>query len=260
MGKYTPMIYEAQGWSLTANPVQPLEAVQKTVEIAAAQIATPPEIALSVRGGAGAAHVARFAPRWAAPRSMVRCRDGNRASRSRFRQTRSRLWKSAVCTIRIFFTFAGTPDWDPVLAKGPRTGRPHLHARSSGRHAELLFPGRRQRQARRGLNEDRPGDMRIVFGIFDDNGKTAPGRAWHVSQMAGPMASRRRSPTRRRPAKPSSSTLAFLAKRSSDRGSTTMAWALSSPRRYRDRPSLRSAPFRRPADSGQLFGHLRRPQ
>ena len=62
MGKYTPMLFEAQGWSLKENPVRALETVQKTVDITAAQIASPPEIALSVRGGPGAAHVARFAP------------------------------------------------------------------------------------------------------------------------------------------------------------------------------------------------------
>ena len=62
MGKYTPMLFEAEGWSLKDNPVRPLLTVQQTVTIAAAQIAPPPEIALSARGGAGAARLARFAP------------------------------------------------------------------------------------------------------------------------------------------------------------------------------------------------------
>src|SRR5207248_11117154 len=61
MGKYTPLLYEAEGWSLKENPVRPLATVQKSVSISAAQIASPPEIALSVRGGAGAAKLARFA-------------------------------------------------------------------------------------------------------------------------------------------------------------------------------------------------------
>ena len=51
MGKYTTLLFEAQGWSLKENPVRVLENVQKTVDIDAAQIASPPEIALSVRGG-----------------------------------------------------------------------------------------------------------------------------------------------------------------------------------------------------------------
>ncbi|HUW35642.1 MAG TPA: hypothetical protein VM223_28860, partial [Planctomycetota bacterium] len=62
MGKYTSMLFEAQGWPLTENPVRPLTTVQKTVTITGSQIAGPPEIALSLRGGAGAARLARFAP------------------------------------------------------------------------------------------------------------------------------------------------------------------------------------------------------
>jgi len=62
MGKYTPLIYEAQGWSLKQNPVRGVAGLPQRVELTAAQIATPPEIALTLRGGAGAAKVARFAP------------------------------------------------------------------------------------------------------------------------------------------------------------------------------------------------------
>ena len=62
MGKDTPLIFEAEGWSLAENPVLPLKTVQPTVKIAASQIASPPEIALSLRGGAGAAKFARFTP------------------------------------------------------------------------------------------------------------------------------------------------------------------------------------------------------
>ncbi|MHB8973977.1 MAG: hypothetical protein ACYC4N_26375 [Pirellulaceae bacterium] len=62
MGKYTPLLYEVEGWSLRENPVRRIETVQQVVSIAASQIASPPEIALSLRGGAGAAKLARFAP------------------------------------------------------------------------------------------------------------------------------------------------------------------------------------------------------
>lgn len=62
MGKFTPLLFEAEGWSLKDNPVQRLMTVPPTVTIAAAQIATPPAIALSLRGGAGKAMVAHVAP------------------------------------------------------------------------------------------------------------------------------------------------------------------------------------------------------
>lgn len=62
MGKYTPLLYEAEGWSMRDNPVHRLTTLPGSVQINATQIASPPEIALSVRGGAGAARLARFAP------------------------------------------------------------------------------------------------------------------------------------------------------------------------------------------------------
>lgn len=61
-GKYTPLLFEMEDWSLQKNPVKPLTTVQGKVNISAAQIAAPPEIALSLRGGVGAAKYARFAP------------------------------------------------------------------------------------------------------------------------------------------------------------------------------------------------------
>ena len=62
MGKISPLLYEAVGWSSKENPTRPLAEVQKTVTITADRIASPPEIALAVRGGAGSARFARFAP------------------------------------------------------------------------------------------------------------------------------------------------------------------------------------------------------
>lgn len=61
-GKYTPLLFEMDGWSLTNNPVKPLTTVQNKVSITAAQIANPPAIALSLRGGAGQAKLVRFGP------------------------------------------------------------------------------------------------------------------------------------------------------------------------------------------------------
>ena len=62
MGKYTPLLYAIEGWSLKDNPVRRIENVQSIVTIAASQIASPPEIALAIRGGSGAAKVARIGP------------------------------------------------------------------------------------------------------------------------------------------------------------------------------------------------------
>ena len=61
-GKYTPFLYEMQNWSLTQNPVRKLTSLPPVIRLSSSQIADPPEIALSLRGGAGKTSVARFAP------------------------------------------------------------------------------------------------------------------------------------------------------------------------------------------------------
>ena len=65
LGKTTPMIFEAEGWTAKGNPTRQLETLQKTVSITASQIAAAPEFALAVRkqrGGGTTARVALFAP------------------------------------------------------------------------------------------------------------------------------------------------------------------------------------------------------
>lgn len=61
-GKYTPLFFEAVGWSSNENPVKHLTTLRNTVSITSSQIATPPAIAISLRGGAGEAMWAQFAP------------------------------------------------------------------------------------------------------------------------------------------------------------------------------------------------------
>jgi hypothetical protein len=61
-GKTYPIIYELDGWTAKSDLVQPLKLASTQVTLQASQIASPPEIALQVRGGAGAARIARINP------------------------------------------------------------------------------------------------------------------------------------------------------------------------------------------------------
>jgi hypothetical protein len=61
MGKAMPQIFEAQGWSMTENPVHPLTGLG-SVTLNASEIAVPPAAALQVRGGVASARVAEFYP------------------------------------------------------------------------------------------------------------------------------------------------------------------------------------------------------
>ena len=187
MGKYTPLLYEVEGWSLRENPVRRIENVQRSVTIAASQIASPPEIALSLRGGAGAAKFARFSPGLGEPAF-----DGSLAG-----------WESCEPV-----TFQAENDSTrgsalPVPARSPAAAlaraarhavhgqaaaaaRARVHARPAGRHAVLLHPKRHGREARR--RSRRPARRRAVrLRHFPGRCRRAEaGRRGPVRRMARP--------------------------------------------------------------------------
>jgi hypothetical protein len=174
MGKFTPMLFEAQGWTLKDNPVKPLETVQKTVEISASQIASPPEIALSVRGGAGAAHVARFAPALGGV-----ALDGSLAGWESCDPVSFSAGADQSVEVRCFYD----PEhlylrWHARLGAKfqPKPLQPADRIFTHDRLADTLsfyFQGDPTAKPD-GPPEGRARDVRIVFGLFDDNGKTTP--------------------------------------------------------------------------------------
>ena len=174
MGKYTPMLYEAQGWSLRDNPVHPLKTLQKTVDIAASQISTPPEIALAVRGGAGAAHVARFAPALGGA-SL----DGSMSGWESCEPVNFSADKDQTVEVRALYD----PDhlylrWHARLGSRfkPQPLQPADRIFTHDRLADTLsfyFEGDPNAKPA-GPPAGRPGDVRIVFGLFEDKGKLSP--------------------------------------------------------------------------------------
>ncbi|HEX8914664.1 MAG TPA: hypothetical protein VF796_20100 [Humisphaera sp.] len=174
MGKYTASLFEVEGWSLTQNPARPLAEVQKTVTITAGQTASPPEAALALRGGAGVAKLARFAPALGGAAT-----DGSMAG-----------WESAEPV-----TFAA--DKDHTVEVRCLYDPEHLylrwHARLGARfEPKPLTPAERVFTHDRGADtlsfyvqgdpaarpngpaEGRPGDARFVFGLFKDGGAIRP--------------------------------------------------------------------------------------
>lgn len=71
-GKFTPLLYEMRGWSLHENPVRPIESLPRRIALSSSAIADPPEMAIALRGGPGAARVATVAPAFGG----VELRDG----------------------------------------------------------------------------------------------------------------------------------------------------------------------------------------
>jgi hypothetical protein len=173
MGKATPTFFAVDGWEKD-NGIRPLSGLkERVVSLAAAHIASPPEIALAVRGGAGTAKVARILP---APGGGP-ATDGSLTG-----------WEA--CPV-LGFEHTGE-SLDVRLLYDPDT----LYMRAQARlvqplRAPALLPLEQcfihdrgactislylqgDAQAGPGQPEGRPGDVRLVFGIFDDAGTTRP--------------------------------------------------------------------------------------
>jgi hypothetical protein len=171
LGKVTPMLYVVDGWSLSENPVRPLATVDRTVTLSAGKIADPPERALAVRGGAGVAKVARFSPALGGV-----ALDGSLAGWESCDPVRFESDKSQSVEARCFYD----PEaihlrWHVRLGRPvePKALEPVERLFTHDRLADtvsLYFQG--DPAARPGQN--RPGDVRIVFGLFKDGSAVRP--------------------------------------------------------------------------------------
>ncbi|MBA3685283.1 MAG: hypothetical protein H0W72_08585 [Planctomycetes bacterium] len=173
-GKNTPQLFVAEGWTLKDNPVRRLTDLPKTVRILAAQIAQPPEIALSLRGGAGAARFADIAP--AIGGAVL---DGSLAGWEACRPIRFQADKDRTVEVRLLYD----PEkiylrWNVRLG-APFKAQPLAPVERIFTHDRLAdtlsFYIQGDPQAKAELEKDgRPGDARIVFGLFDDQGTVKP--------------------------------------------------------------------------------------
>lgn len=174
VGKYTPMVFRAEGWSLRENPVQPLPQLQAQVAITAAQIAVPPEIALTLRGGAGGAKVARFAP--ATGGAVL---DGSLTGWESCEPVNFQASKDQTVELR------GLYDRDHLYLRwqlrlaaklDPKPLQPLDRMFTHDRQADTLsFYIQGDPAAKPDRSPDgRPGDVRFIFGLFTDNGQVQP--------------------------------------------------------------------------------------
>ncbi|MGD0898128.1 MAG: hypothetical protein ABR915_09860, partial [Thermoguttaceae bacterium] len=168
VGKATPLIFKAEGWSLTRNPVQRLTTLPKTVMIAASQIADPPEIALTMRGNAGVQKIVRFAP--ATGGAVL---DGSMAGWESCEPVQFQADDRQTVEVRTIYD----PEnlylrWHARLSNtfDPKPLLPVERIFSHGRLADTLsFYIQGDLNAKpTGPVDGRPGDVRIVLGIFKD--------------------------------------------------------------------------------------------
>jgi hypothetical protein len=174
LGKISPLLFVAEGWSLTENPAKPLLTVQKLVTIGAPQIASPPEIALTMRGGAGAAKVARFAP--ALGGAVL---DGSLAGWESCEPIRMQGSAEQTVEVRALYD----PEhlylrWHARLGAkvDPKALQPTERLFTHDRQADTLslyIQGDQQAKPG-GLAGGRAGDVRMIFALVTDDGDTRP--------------------------------------------------------------------------------------
>ena len=186
MGKDTPLLFEAEGWSLKENPVRPLTIAQPRVTITASQIAAPPEIALSVRGGAGTAKLARFTPALGSVAT-----DGSMSGWESSMPVQFQADKDQTVEVRCLYQ----PDklllrWHARLpAKfAPKPLPPLARVFTHDQLADTLsFYIQGDANAKPGgPPEGRAGDVRFVFGVFRDGSEVHPVAVGMYPQWTGP--------------------------------------------------------------------------
>ena len=173
-GKYTPLLYEMENWSLKGNPVQRLTTVQETVRISAAQIAAPPEVALALRGGAGSAKVARFAP--ALGGAVL---DGSLTGWESVEPVRFASSKTRTVEMRGLYDpetlfLRWEVKLDAAFQAPPLPPLERLFTHDQGAHTVSLYFQGDVDAAPKGPAVGRPGDVRFVFGLFKEGDKVVP--------------------------------------------------------------------------------------
>lgn len=171
-GKYTPMLFEIQGWAQN-TPIQHITTLPKTVTITAKQIADPVETALRVRGGAGKAKAVRFLPHAGGSPAL----DGSMNGWEACEPVQFADGASAV-EVRC--------EYDPetiylrwqIRSESTINIRPLLPAERIFTHDRgadtMSFYLQGDPNATGKTVAGRPGDVRIIFGLFDDKGTVRP--------------------------------------------------------------------------------------
>lgn len=182
-GKFSPQIFTADGWSLRDNPVRALPELQKTVQLDSKHTAPARDIAVSLRGGAGKALVADVSP--ALGGAVL---DGSRAGWEACLPVRFQADKDHTVEARMLYDPQHVyVRWHVRLGQ-PFAARPLAPLERIFTHDRLAdtvslylqgdpnaVAATARESGKDGDKKDgRPGDTRIVFGLFDDGGTLKP--------------------------------------------------------------------------------------
>lgn len=185
MGKDTALVYAADGWNLSSLAVHPLTTLQQAVELDAAHTGTPPEVALSVRGGAGAAHVARFAPAiggaaldgsmngWQSCQPIAFQSDKEHTVEVRCLYDPDHLYLRWHARLGSKFTARGLEPIERIFAHDRQADTLSFFIQGDAKAPPSASA------------EGRPGDARFVFGLFTSGDRVVPAALAMYPQWKG---------------------------------------------------------------------------
>ena len=190
LGKTTPMLFEALGWTGSGNPSHRLELLQKTVSISASQIAPAPEFALALRkqsGGGTTARVARFVPLPGGGPVL----DGTMTGWESCEPLNFAAGEKQTVEVRCGFDRDNLYlRWHARLGRKfePKPLDPAERIFTHDREAETMsFYIQGDANAAPAKSRDgRPGDARFVFGLFKDKDRVRPVTLAMYPKWSGP--------------------------------------------------------------------------
>ncbi len=171
-GKTIPALVEVEGWTEDLR-LRPINSLPDSVAITAGQIASPPDLALQIRGGAGAAKVARFQPMPGGAPALDGAMTGwESCEPMRFGDDRAKAEVRAGYDPETLFLRWEVTTENPMTAPPlPSPQRMFTHERGA---TTLSFYLQGDANATGKEVSGRPGDVRIVFSLYDDNGTIRP--------------------------------------------------------------------------------------
>ena len=187
-GKTLPMLFEVEGWNEAFRP-QTVTGLPSSVMITAEQIAAATELALQIRGGAGAAKVARFQPQPGGGPALDGSSTGWESCEPiTFGDDRAKVEVRTSYDLATLYLRWEVKTAQPMSAPPlPTPERMFTHERGAN---TLSFYLQGDAAARGKATEGRPGDIRVVFSLFDDNGTPRPAALGMYPTWDGPTAAR----------------------------------------------------------------------
>jgi hypothetical protein len=169
-GKTTPLLFEVEGWTKD-NGIRSITSLPAKVSIGAAQIAAPSELAVLIRGGKGVAKIAEFQPLPGGGPALDGSLTGwETCSPLVFGDDQAKVEvRCGYDPHTLYLRWEAHANYPMATLTLPTPERMFTHDREA---TTLSFYLQGDDAAQGKASEGRPGDIRFVFGLYEEQGKT----------------------------------------------------------------------------------------